>query len=441
MNTIPTKPGVYALVFHLPKTTTITIDRKGSRHAFPPGWYLYIGSACGAGGLKGRLARHQRYVADGKKFHWHVDYFREHAMLCEMWYSETNDSTAEHHWAKALSNLVGTTVPVPKFGASDCKTQCPSHFFHLSDRPSTAAFRAQLASRDPSTKVFVEFIEEPRRKKAAALGLQSEYMLGRRFLERRLRSIFESGLQPCDWSSLAKSRPARLLAEQIAKQMKVSFRRLNAAIKFATAVETIIKNCGEPAWSILFDPNRPQGRKAIMSISERSDVRQRLCLNRVIEGRFSSVAPRGDDTVFDTRRFSKVRSRLARARGSLETLLELLKTADEDVRLEAKRLSRLCRSSAQRLDNCLMSRFAPASSVPRHLSKPAIMSTLKSSTVTGKTIGMARSALRLTVKNLWDFEEMMRRGLVGTANERQVTRQKLATIQLIVAQIEGHPRT
>jgi hypothetical protein len=34
---IPETSGVYILVFHLAKATSITFDRKGTRHTFPPG--------------------------------------------------------------------------------------------------------------------------------------------------------------------------------------------------------------------------------------------------------------------------------------------------------------------------------------------------------------------------------------------------------------------
>ncbi len=45
--------------------------------------------------------------------------------------------------------------------------------------------------------------------------------------------------------------------------------------------------------------------------------------------------------------------------------------------------------------------------VPSRLPKEAIIPALKSSVVKGKTIGFARQAIRLIVKNLWDYEEMM----------------------------------
>ncbi len=436
MNSIPNMPGVYVLIFHLSRKTDVIFDRKGSRHSFPPGWYLYVGSACGAGGLRGRLARHQRQIADGKKMHWNVDYFREHAMLCEVWYCATPDSAFEHHWANALAELPGATVPVQKFGASDCGSHCPSHFFRLADRPSTATFRAQLASQRFSMDVIVEFLEEPPRKKAAERVIQYEYQLGRQFLERRRRLIADNDLAPCRWASLAKGQPARRLAEEVARQLKTPFSTVKRAIEFAMAVETLIENCGANVLPVLFDAHRPQGRKAIMLLSRTSDMRQRYRVTSVVEGRSPSVAPHGDDTVFDTVKFGEVPSRLARARGSLEQLLHLLMNADDNLVSEAKRLSRLCRWSAQRLDLCLKKRIAPASAVPRHLRKETIMSTLRSKIVHGRTIGLARQALRLTAKNLWDFEEMMHRDLVPTAKQLGVTRSEAKRIQMIARQIE-----
>ncbi len=433
---IPETPGVYILVFHLAKATNIAFDRKGTRHTFPPGWYLYVGSACGVGGLNRRLARHQRRIADDKKMHWNVDYFREHALLCELWYCETDDCRFEHHWAQTVADLKGATVPVQKFGASDCKAHCPSHFFHLPTRPSTAVFRSQLSTRGLSTTVSVEFIAEPRGKRSAP-GLQCEYLLGRRFLERRNLAIRDSDLEPSKWTSLAKRRPARLLAESVAKEMKVSFPKLKEAIEFAAAVETLIENCGESAWSALFDPNRAQTRKAILSLSRTSDVRQRHRINGVIEGKFPSVAPHSDDMVFDTTSFAEVSKRLARARGSLEKLLVHLKTIHDSMIVEEVRLlSRLCRWSVDLLDECLTNRGTPSPALPDELSKESVLARVRSKAVRGRAVGWGRAALRLIVKNFWDFEEMMRRGLEPTAEQLQVTRSEIERIREIASQIE-----
>lgn len=381
------------------------------------------------GGLSRRLERHRSRIADGKNMHWNVDYFREHALLCEIWYSETDDSRFEHYWAQTVADLKGATVPVPKFGASDCKADCPSHFFHLPGCPSTAVFRSRLSSRGHSTAVSVEYIAEPRGKRSAP-GLQCQYLLGRRFLEHRNLAIRDGNLEPDEWTSLAEHRRARLLAESVAKEMKVSFPKLKEAIKFATAVETLIENCGESAWSVIFDHNRPQAQKAIMRLSRTSDVRQCHRVKGVIEGLFRSIAPHSDDTVFDTVKYGEVTSRLARARGSLEELRKKLKkTRQGGLLQEGQKLSRLCRLSAQRLDMCLRNRIAPASAVPCYLGKEAIMRIVKTKTVKGKVIGLARAALRLIVKNVWDFEEMMRRGLVPTEQQLYDTLRDIKQIQ------------
>jgi Uri superfamily endonuclease len=66
------------LVLRLDTPQTIAIGRLGSID-FPVGWYLYVGSAHGPGGLHARLARHRRRLGGTKRAHWHVDYLREHA--------------------------------------------------------------------------------------------------------------------------------------------------------------------------------------------------------------------------------------------------------------------------------------------------------------------------------------------------------------------------
>jgi Uri superfamily endonuclease len=433
---IPETPGVYILVFHLAKPTSIAFDRKGTQHTFPPGWYLYVGSACGVGGLNRRLTRHQRRIADDKKMHWNVDYFREHALLCELWYCETDECRFEHHWAQTVADLSGATVPVPKFGASDCKADCPSHFFHPTARPSTAVFRSQLSTRELSTTVSVEFIAEPRGKRPGP-ELQRAYFLGRHFLERRNLAIRDSDLERSKWTSLAKRRPARRLAESVAKEMTVPFPKFKEAIKFAAAVETLIEYCGESAWSALFDPKRPQTRKAILSLSRTSDVRQRHRINGVIKGKFPSVAPHSDDTVFDTTSFAEVRKRLARARGSLGKLLVHLKTIHDSMIVEeVGQLGRLCRWAAELLDEYLTNRGTPSPVLPDDLSKESVLARVRSKAVRGRAVGWGRAALRLTVKNVWDFEEMMRRGLGPTASQLQIARSEIEWIREIASQIE-----
>ena len=124
-------------MLHLPEETAAVIGRLGSVH-FPAGFYLYIGSAMGPGGLVARLARHCRH---GKKHHWHIDYLRDYADIEAIWFQRTDDKS-ECRWAAAALALPGASVPVPRFGSSDCR--CGAHLVHLESSPDAATF-ARLA--------------------------------------------------------------------------------------------------------------------------------------------------------------------------------------------------------------------------------------------------------------------------------------------------------
>ncbi len=97
--------------------------------ALSAGYYAYVGSAFGSGGLSGRL-RHHRHVAE--KPHWHVDYLRRAARLTAIWMQES-EIRREHEWAAILGNMPGVAIPAARFGASDCR--CPAHLFYFGDMP------------------------------------------------------------------------------------------------------------------------------------------------------------------------------------------------------------------------------------------------------------------------------------------------------------------
>jgi Uri superfamily endonuclease len=131
-------PGTYVLILNLPHSVAdICIGRLGQFH-FPAGWYAYAGSACGSGGLAARLARHLRRT---KPLHWHIDYFRAHAHPVEIWYA-TGTQRRECAWAQTLSGLLSASVPVRRFGASDCR--CPAHLVHFAVPPAWGAFADAL---------------------------------------------------------------------------------------------------------------------------------------------------------------------------------------------------------------------------------------------------------------------------------------------------------
>jgi Uri superfamily endonuclease len=121
-------PGTYALVIALDHSHTIEIGRRG-RFYFPAGFYLYLGSALGAGGLAARIERHRRA---NKRLHWHIDYVLRHAAIVEVWFTE-DARRHECEWAQAARLMPGARLIVARLGASDC--QCPAHLIACMARP------------------------------------------------------------------------------------------------------------------------------------------------------------------------------------------------------------------------------------------------------------------------------------------------------------------
>jgi Uri superfamily endonuclease len=133
----PTGPGTYGLLFYRPGDGRIEVGKLG-QFEFRAGFYLYVGSALGPGGLGGRLRRH---LSEDKRTHWHVDYLSEQAELVEIW-STTGEERLEHLWATTAGQMPGASVPVAGFGASDCV--CPAHLYHFGERPEGVLFQQLL---------------------------------------------------------------------------------------------------------------------------------------------------------------------------------------------------------------------------------------------------------------------------------------------------------
>jgi Uri superfamily endonuclease len=126
---IPPNPGAYALQLLVNEPVRLDIGRIRSAY-FPCGEYVYLGSACGPGGLQARLGRH----LSGKiaRLHWHIDYLRPFARLHACCYLEIDPSAlgttpAECLWSQALLNLPFASVPIRGFGSSDCHSGCRAH--------------------------------------------------------------------------------------------------------------------------------------------------------------------------------------------------------------------------------------------------------------------------------------------------------------------------
>jgi HEAT repeat protein/Uri superfamily endonuclease len=138
------KPGIiggtYVIALWLGSPRRVRVGRLGE-FLLPAGWYLYVGSARGPGGLAARLGRHWRKAGDGKRLHWHVDHVRQLAAWAGAW-ANSSGQKLECDWAARLSALEGAGVVAAGLGASDCK--CAAHLLHLPALPAGEWFGSEL---------------------------------------------------------------------------------------------------------------------------------------------------------------------------------------------------------------------------------------------------------------------------------------------------------
>lgn len=129
--------GTYALVCRASRAAEIAVGRLG---VLPVrrGYYVYVGSAFGPGGVRARVARH---LSGGRRLHWHVDYLRPALRIEEVWYSH-DPARREHQWIGLLREAMGASLPLRRFGASDCR--CEAHLAFFERLPSFASFRARV---------------------------------------------------------------------------------------------------------------------------------------------------------------------------------------------------------------------------------------------------------------------------------------------------------
>lgn len=136
---LPATPGTYVLLAQAAHRRRIGIGALGTLQ-LERGVYAYVGSARGPGGLAARIAHHRRRAPAP---HWHIDYLRRHTALREVW-AAVGSAAWEHRWAQAIERSPAASLPLARFGASDCS--CRAHLFHFDRLPSVSAFRSWLAA-------------------------------------------------------------------------------------------------------------------------------------------------------------------------------------------------------------------------------------------------------------------------------------------------------
>lgn len=134
--------GTYVLILRLLRDHRIQVGKLGS-FEFRLGFYAYVGSAFGPGGLAGRLKHH---MTPAVRPHWHIDYLRKVAVLKQVWLSES-EARREHDWAVLAQKLPGATPSVRGFGSSDCR--CETHLFYFGKEPSRRLLQDYLWGQFP----------------------------------------------------------------------------------------------------------------------------------------------------------------------------------------------------------------------------------------------------------------------------------------------------
>ncbi|MCB2146901.1 MAG: GIY-YIG nuclease family protein [Deltaproteobacteria bacterium] len=143
--------GTYALVFKCGTPFRAVAGRLGPI-SLTTGYWVYVGSAFGPGGLHSRLAHH---LKPSTRPHWHLDYIKHALHPIEIWVT-ADEVKREHDWAGKISTLKGATRPIEGFGASDC--QCLSHLIHLPRRPDYSQFLKQTEKIKPADSAFFRLV-------------------------------------------------------------------------------------------------------------------------------------------------------------------------------------------------------------------------------------------------------------------------------------------
>ena len=106
--------------------------------SFQAGYYVYVGSALGPGGVEARVKRHRRLAEKEKlKLKWHIDYLlsAEPVRLKAVWAVETG-KPLECELSRRVKKISAGFIQ--GFGASDCREGCPSHLYFFKENPESS---------------------------------------------------------------------------------------------------------------------------------------------------------------------------------------------------------------------------------------------------------------------------------------------------------------
>lgn len=143
---IPKLPGSYIILSKLHAEARIGSGPFAGK-LLPAGIYFYSGSAFGPGGLRARVGRHLRF---GTKNHWHFDHLKDLLNIFEIWYTSELENK-ECQFIRKIQESRESSFPIPGFGSSDCRNQCPAH---LAWQPINVEINSILNVLDQTKKLL-----------------------------------------------------------------------------------------------------------------------------------------------------------------------------------------------------------------------------------------------------------------------------------------------
>jgi len=122
------RAGAYVLYLDLPRPLTLNVGTLKNSF-FPAGSYAYVGSA--SRGINQRVARHRRLAhLKAGKVRWHIDYLLVHPET-RLTREKALAGFSECAVSKLIASRKGVTIPVSKFGSTDCRAGCKAHLYRI----------------------------------------------------------------------------------------------------------------------------------------------------------------------------------------------------------------------------------------------------------------------------------------------------------------------
>jgi len=137
------RTGTYILLLHLPADVILTFPRLG-KFTLPAGFYAYVGSAFGPGGLPAAFKHHLTPSASPRT---PIEQLQQVAALEEIWFA-AGEENRQHVWADLLLAVPGGMNLIDGFGADDC--DCDSHLVYFDVRPDMEDFAVGARRRFPT---------------------------------------------------------------------------------------------------------------------------------------------------------------------------------------------------------------------------------------------------------------------------------------------------